>query len=150
MPEAPAQVILAFDFGLRRIGIASGDTVSATAAPCAAVDVHEHGVDWAAIERLLRQFQPDLLVVGSPRNEDGSAGHLSACADQFAAELARRAGRPVQRTDEFASSLEAAARLQGQRHSGQRRRRVQRADIDSAAAAIILERWLTGEGSANG
>ena len=146
MPEARARLILAFDFGLRRIGIASGDTVSATAAPCTAINVNSDGVDWPAIERLLRQFQPDVLIVGNPRNEDGSPGLLSASADEFASELARRAHRSVQRTDEFASSLEAAARLKGQRASGQRRRRVQRADIDSAAAAIILERWLMGEG----
>jgi putative Holliday junction resolvase len=146
MPEARARVILAFDFGTRRIGIASGDTVSATAAPCTAASVNERGVDWAAIERLLRQYQPDLLIVGSPRNVDGSPGQLSASADRFAADLAQRAHRPVQRTDEFASSLEASARLKDQRRSGQRRRRVQRADIDSAAAAIILERWLAGEG----
>lgn len=146
MPEARARVVLAFDFGTRRIGIASGDTVSATAAPCSAATVNERGVDWDAIERLLRQYQPDLLIVGSPRNVDGSPGRLSALADGFATDLARRAQRPVQRTDEFASSLEASTRLKDQRRSGQRRRRVQRADIDSAAAAIILERWLAGEG----
>jgi putative holliday junction resolvase len=146
MPEARARLILAFDFGLRRIGIASGDTVSATAAPCGAVQFSDQGVDWNAIERLLRQYQPDLLVVGSPRNIDGSAGKLSASADRFAAELAARSGRPVQRTDEFASSIEATERLRQQRQSGQRRRRVQRGDIDSAAAAIILECWLSGEG----
>jgi putative Holliday junction resolvase len=145
MPEARARVILSFDFGLRRIGIASGDTVSGTAAPCCAVQVTGRGVDWSAIERLIKQFQPDELVVGSPRNDDGTAGRLSASADRFAADLAVRAGRPVHRTDEFASSLEASARLTQQRRSGQRRRRVQRDDIDSAAAAIILERWLTGE-----
>lgn len=146
MPEARAQVILAFDFGLRRIGIASGDTVSATASPCAAVQVSDRGIDWQAIERLLHHYQPDVLVVGSPRNVDGSAGRLSGPADSFAAELAVRSRRPVQRTDEFGSSLEAAERLKGQRQEGQRRRRVQRGDIDSAAAAIILERWLSGEG----
>jgi putative Holliday junction resolvase len=146
MPEARAQVILAFDFGLRRIGIASGDTISATASPCTAVQVGDRGVDWEAIGRLLRQYQPDLLVVGSPRNADGSAGRLSESADRFATELAKRSLRPVQRADEFASSLEAAERLKRQRQSGQRRRRVQRTDIDSAAAAIILERWFSGEG----
>jgi len=145
MPETRARVILSFDFGLRRIGIASGDTVSGTAAPCCAVAVSERGIDWAAIERLIKQFQPDALVVGSPRNDDGSAARLGGAADQFAADLAARAGRPVHRTDEFASSLEAGARLKQQRQSGQRRRRVQRDDIDSAAAAIILERWLTDE-----
>jgi putative Holliday junction resolvase len=146
MPEARARVVLAFDFGLRRIGVACGDTVSNTAAPATAIQVTGHGIDWPALERLLQRFQPDLLVVGSPRHADGSASGLGERADQFAAALGARAGRPVQRTDEFASSIEAAAELKRQRASGQRRRRVQHADIDSAAAAIILERWLRGEG----
>jgi putative holliday junction resolvase len=146
MPEAQARIVLAFDFGLRRIGVASGDTVSSAAAPRTAVRVTDNGIDWPAIERLLHQYQPDLLIVGSPRHADGSLGDLSERADQFAAALGARAQRPVQRTDEYASSIEAAAELKRQRASGQRRRRVQHADIDSAAAAIILERWLRGEG----
>jgi putative Holliday junction resolvase len=146
MPEAQARVVLAFDFGLRWIGVASGDTVSSAAAPRTAVRVTERGIDWSAIERLLQQYQPDLLVVGSPRHADGSLSNLGARADQFAAALGERAQRPVHRTDEYASSIEAAAELKRQRASGQRRRRVQHADIDSAAAAIILERWLRGEG----
>jgi putative Holliday junction resolvase len=146
MPEAQARIILAFDFGSRRIGVASGDTVSGTAAPCATVAVAERGVDWSAIDRLLREFEPAALVVGSPRNVDGSVAALSAAADGFAAALAARARRPVHRTDEYASSIDAAAELRRQRQRGQRRRRVQHADIDGAAAAIILERWLRGEG----
>ena len=146
MPEARARVVLAFDFGLRRIGVASGDTISNAAAPRSAVQVTARGIDWSAIERLLHQYQPDLLVVGSPRHADGSPSGIASRADQFAAALAVRAGRPVERTDEYASSIEAAAELSSQRASGQRRRRVQHADIDSAAAAIILERWLRGEG----
>jgi putative holliday junction resolvase len=146
MPEAPARVVLAFDFGLRRIGVASGDTISTAAAPRTAVRVTDRGIDWPAIERLLHEYKPDLLVVGSPRHADGSLSSLGARADQFAAALGARAQRPVHRTDEYGSSIEAAAELKSQRASGQRRRRVQHADIDSAAAAIILERWLRGEG----
>ena len=145
MPEAPAQVVLAFDFGLRRIGIASGDTISRTAAPHGAASIAASGIDWTLIDRALKDFKPNLLVVGSPHNADGSAGSLSAAADRFAAALGERSRLPVRRTDEYASSLEAAAELKSQRASGQRRRRVQRADIDSAAAAIILERWLNRE-----
>jgi putative Holliday junction resolvase len=145
MPEAQAQVVLAFDFGLRRIGIAAGDTVSRTAAPHRALLVPASGIDWQQIEKTLRDFRPDLLVVGSPCNADGTAGALSAAADGFALQLAQHSRLPVRRTDEYASSLEAAAELKHQRASGQRRRRVQRADIDSAAAAIILERWLNRE-----
>jgi putative holliday junction resolvase len=145
MPERSAQLVLAFDFGLRRIGIASGDTVSRSAAPHGAAAVTGSGIDWTPIDRALKDFKPNLLVVGSPNNADGTAGSLSAAADGFAAALAQRSQLPVRRIDEFASSLEAAEELKNQRASGQRRRRVQRADIDSAAAAIILERWLNRE-----
>jgi putative Holliday junction resolvase len=142
MPEARGQVVLAFDFGLRRIGIASGDSLTGSAAPHTALHVGDRGVDWSAIERVLQQFQPALLVVGSPRNEDGTAGTIGPAADRFAAGLAGRSGLPVYRVDEYGSSLEAAAALRSLRSSGQRRRRVRAADIDSAAAAIILERYL--------
>ena len=142
VPGSP-QVVLAFDFGLRRIGIATGDTVSGRAAPHSAVTVPAGGIDWAPIERTLAAFKPHVLVVGRPTNADGSTGSLAAAADRFAAELAERSRLPVQRADEYASSLEALAELKQQRASGQRRRRLQRADIDGAAAAIILERWLS-------
>jgi len=146
MPEPRARIALGFDFGLKRIGIASGDTVSGTAAPCATVAVSNRGADWQAIERLLQQYRPDVLVVGAPRHADGSPSALAGAADQFAAELARHAGMPVQRIDEFASSIEAGGALRAARQSGSRRRRVQHADIDAAAAAIILQRWLQGQG----
>ena len=155
MPRGPSpgtpQVVLAFDFGLRRIGIASGDTVSGRAAPLRAVTVPDGGIDWNSIERAIAEFKPHLLVVGHPTHADGTAGNLSAAADGFAAQLASRTRLPVRRADEYASSLEASAELKRQRASGQRRRRVQRADIDSAAAAIILERWLSRQtGRADG
>jgi putative Holliday junction resolvase len=149
MPEAQARVALAFDFGLRRIGVASGDTVSATAAPCGSIRVTSTGIDWTEVERLLQRFSPAVLVVGSPRNADGTAGRLAPAADRFAAALAARSQRPVHRADEYASSFEAGAELALARARGQRRRRLQRADMDSAAAAIILERWLRGEGRIN-
>jgi putative Holliday junction resolvase len=135
-------VVLGFDFGSKRIGIASGDTVSATAAPCATVAMTDRGADWAAIERLLRRFQPSALIVGSPHHADGSDSARSGPASRFAAELAQRSGLPVHRVDEYASSIEAGAVLKLARSSGARRRRVRHADIDSAAAAIILQRWL--------
>lgn len=146
MPEGRGRVALGFDFGLKRIGIASGDTISATAAPCATVRMTPSGADWPAIERLLQRFQPDVLVVGAPRHADGSPSTLAAAADRFSAELAARCQLPVLRADEFASSIEASAALRDARASGARRRRVQRADIDAAAAAIILGRWLVAQG----
>ncbi|MBX5460683.1 MAG: Holliday junction resolvase RuvX [Steroidobacteraceae bacterium] len=151
MPEGrlparpPVETALAFDFGLRRIGVASGDTLTGTAGPRPAVRVTAAGPDWAAIEREVRALQPHLFVVGAPYNANGSPGSLATAASAFAAELERRFGLPVHRVDERFSSLQANERLKAQRASGERRRRIRREDIDSAAAVVILERWLAGE-----
>jgi len=136
--------VLAFDFGLKRIGVAAGDTLTASAAPRPAVAMHAQGPDWEAIEREVRALAPRLLVVGEPYNADGTAGTLAPAARRFAAELQRRYGLPVRLVNEHGSSLEASAALKEQRARGERRRRVRKEDIDSAAAAVILERWLTG------
>jgi putative holliday junction resolvase len=138
--------VLAFDFGLRRIGIASGDTLTGSAAPRPAILADQSGPDWNAIEREVRALAPAQLVVGAPYNADGSEGALTRAARRFAAELERRFALPVHLVDERYSSLEATTQLKARRASGERRRRVRRADIDSAAAAVILGRWFAGEG----
>jgi putative holliday junction resolvase len=125
--------------------VAAGDTLTHSATPLAAVGHGDHGPDWPAIDRVLRDYKPAVLVVGYPYNDDGSPGALAGAASRFAQALQQRSGLSVARVDEGFSSQEAAAELQQRRAAGIRRRRVQRADIDSLAAAIILERWLRGE-----
>ncbi|HTV78286.1 MAG TPA: Holliday junction resolvase RuvX [Steroidobacteraceae bacterium] len=144
-PAGP-RIALAFDFGRRRIGVAAGDTLTGTAAPRPAVAALAGVPDWPALEREIRALCPHVLVVGVPYNDDGSDGSLAAATREFGRALAARFGLPVEHVDEHGSSLEAGLALRQQRASGQRRRRVQRADIDSAAAAVILTRWLAGEG----
>jgi putative holliday junction resolvase len=141
-----AHTVLAFDYGTRRIGLATGDTLTRTAAPRRAVTVGPAGPDWSTIGREIAALRPALLVVGAPYNADGTPGALTSAANAFAAELAGRFGLPVQRVDERYSSLEASEALRARRASGARRRRVRAGDVDSAAAAVILERWLGGEG----
>ena len=125
--------------------MAAGSALTRTAAPLKAVSNGAHGPDWPAIEKLWAEYRPAILVVGYPYNEDGSEGSMAAAATAFAAALAQRLGVEVARVDERYSSQEAAAELKQRRAAGTRRRRVQRADVDSLAAAIILERWLQGE-----
>jgi len=139
--------VIAFDFGSRRIGLAAGDTVTATAAPRPAIAVSQSGPDWNSIERELRSLRPRLLVVGAPYNVDGTPGALAPAARRFASELEERFGLPVNMVDERWSSLEANEALKARRASGERRKRIRREDIDSAAAAVILERWFAGEGN---
>lgn len=136
------RIVVGFDFGLRRIGVAVGDTLTRSAAPHATIAHHSEGPDWPAIDRTLRMLGPDLLVVGAPYNDDGSPGRIAPQADAFAAELAKRYGLPVERADERYSSTAAHSQLREQRASGQRRRAVRKGDIDSAAAAILLASWL--------
>jgi len=144
--DARVSIVLAFDFGLKRIGLASGDTLTRTAAPRPAVAVSQSGPDWTAVERELRSLRPRVLVVGAPYNADGTPGTMAPAARRFAAELEKRFGLPVNMVDERWSSLEANEALKAQRASGERRKRIRREDIDSAAAAVILERWFAGEG----
>ena len=140
------RLALAFDYGRRRIGMAAGDTLTATAAPRPAIAAHDGVPDWTAIDREIRALSPHVLVVGVPYNDDGTDGSMARAARDFGSQLSERFALPVEQVDEHGSSLEAGRALKEQRASGQRRRRVQRADIDSAAAAVILTRWLAGEG----
>jgi putative Holliday junction resolvase len=137
------QLILAFDFGRKRIGAACGDTVSRTAAPLHAVPAGPGGPRWEAIDSLMRDWQPAVVVVGLPYNVDDSESGMTGAARGFAAEIGRRYAVQVVLVDERYSSLEAESRLQSARESGLRRRRVAKADVDAAAACVILERWFT-------
>jgi putative Holliday junction resolvase len=144
MPESDRpKLVLAFDFGLRRIGVACGDTLSRNASALETVPADPTGPRWELIAAMLRDWQPDMAVVGLPYNVDGSENDMTGAARSFAAELARRFGIEVVMVDERYSSLEAAARLQTARESGLRRRRVAKSDVDAAAACVILERWFT-------
>ena len=144
MPEPSRQkIVLAFDFGLRRIGVACGDTVSRTASALEAVPVNSRGPRWEVIDALMRDWQPDMAVVGLPYNVDGSDSSMTGAARGFAAELARRYTMEVALVDERYSSLEAESRLKSARESGLRRRRVAKGDVDAAAACVILERWFS-------
>jgi putative Holliday junction resolvase len=138
---APAAVILAFDYGARRIGVAVGQATTGTASPAGVIAVHG-APDWPALERTVREWSPARLLVGVPYNMDGTETVLTATCRAFATELARRFGLPVDCVDERLTSAAATADLREARRSGVRTRRVRREDIDAHAARLILETWL--------
>ncbi len=144
------QILLGIDYGLRRIGLAIGDTITGRARPRPALQVAAGRApgdpEFERIARELRDSGATRIVVGCPYNPDGSQGALATKATQFAAELGRRLGLPVHLVDERYSSIEATEALRAMRADGTRRSRVEKPDIDSASAAVILERWMAGEG----
>lgn len=139
MPERAVRA-LAFDFGLRRTGVAAGQSVTASAAPVTALEMTNGAPNWAVVDRLIKEWLPDRLVVGVPYTMDGSEQDITRRARGFAAELEQRYPCPVVTIDERLSSKEAEARLRELRQQG--RKRVRRADIDCAAACVILESWF--------
>ena len=134
--------LLAFDVGARRIGVAVGNTVSNSAREVGVLDVHATGPDWAALDRWMREWKPDGLVVGDPATLDGGDQPIRKRAREFALELRRRYALRVEQVDERTSSIEAAQRFAAGRASGARKRH-QAAQLDALAAVVILERWLT-------
>lgn len=149
MPEpgaAPAAIrhdgtVLGFDVGARRIGVAVGSGFGHGARALAVIDVHHDAPDWAAIDKLRKEWRPDGLVVGDPMTLDGGDQPIRQRAQAFARELRVRYALPVVMVDERASSIEAAQRFAVDRAEGRRKRR-DAAALDAVAAAVIVERWF--------
>jgi putative holliday junction resolvase len=132
--KAAAQTVLGFDYGSRYIGIAVGQSVTATAAALETVQVRNGKPDWLRIQKLLEEWQPDAVVVGEPLNMDGTEQAMTVAARRFARQLHGRFGVPVHHVDERLSSVEARAQL------------AERGQLDRAdhpyAAQLLLETWL--------
>jgi putative Holliday junction resolvase len=135
--------ILAFDFGLRRIGVAVGQSVTGSASPLGTIAISESRVDRDAIAALIREWRPTLLVVGMPMHADGSPSDLQKPVEAFIEEL-RSFSLPVESVDERYTSVEAERVLKEARASGSRGR-IKKEEIDSAAAVFIAERYLASE-----
>lgn len=133
--------VLGFDVGSRRIGVAVGSAFGNGARALAVVDVHNHVPDWPAIEKLVKEWKPDGLVVGDPLTLDGGDQPNRKRAQAFARQLRERYQLPVVLIDERSSSQEAARRFALDRAEGRKRRR-DAAALDAVAAAVIIERWL--------
>lgn len=140
-PERRAERALVFDFGTRRIGVAAASRLSATATPLATIAARDGVPEWREIAALIREWQPDALVVGMPRNADGTPSAMSARAHDFGLWLGQRSGLPVEEIDERYTSTEAEAVLREQRRDGSRKRRVRAADVDRMAALLMAQTW---------
>jgi len=136
-----ANTVLGFDYGARRIGVAVGNRLSGARA-LEVIGNGMQGPDWARIGALLREWHPQLLLVGLPLTMDGAEQRNSLAARAFAAELTQRYGVPAQLVDERLSSHEAAQRFAARRASGQAKRK-HAAALDAVAAEIIIENWFT-------
>ena len=126
---AQQQTFLAFDFGTKRTGVASGTRLTQSATPLQTIQTAVIDARFLQIEKILKEWQPDALVVGIPTHPDGAAHEMTQRAQKFARQLHGRFNLPVHEVDERYSSVEAASR-------GAK-------DLDAEAAAIILEQFFS-------
>jgi putative Holliday junction resolvase len=140
MPEAGS--VLAFDFGTRRIGVAIGTQLgegkAASARPLTTIDTEANDARFAAIAKLIADWQPLRLLVGRPLNDDGTPHEMTARCERFANQLRGRFRLPVDEVDERFSSIEADASLRERGVSWQERK----SRVDTEAALIILQSWF--------
>lgn len=128
-PPVPAhfQTFLAFDFGAKRTGVATGNRLLGAATPQRTIRA-EGDARFAEVQQLIKTWQPDALVIGVPFHPDGAAHENTARALKFGRQLRGRFGLPVFEVDERYSTTEAHA--------------AGAADADAASACIILEQFL--------
>jgi putative Holliday junction resolvase len=140
MPDRASAVVLGLDFGLRRIGLATGNTITGTAQP---LDTLNHDGDpLDALASTIAQWKPDRIIVGLPLAADGGDSAITQQTRAFAAALRHRhPGIAIELHDERYSSRAAEARFASARRAGHARRRDAR-NLDSMAAAVIVESWL--------
>lgn len=136
------RILLGFDFGSKRIGVAVGQELTGTASALETLTSPDGGPDWKGISRLVEAWQPDALVVGLPFNLDGSEHETTRLAQRFGNRLAGRYNLPVFTIDERLSSVEAERLLAEQG-------RFDKEEVDKLAAQIILESWLAQQADNN-
>jgi len=123
--------LICFDYGEKRIGIAVGQTLTATATPLATITSQNGKPDWHRISDIISQWQPQALIIGIPVDMDGSRQQITGLAEKFGRQPEGRYHLPVHYADERLSSYEARRRLKDINN------------LDPVAAQIILESWLT-------
>ncbi|TNH43511.1 Holliday junction resolvase RuvX [Photorhabdus luminescens] len=132
------RTIMAFDFGTRSIGAAIGQEITGTARALTSFKATEGIPNWQQIEKLLKEWQPDLVIVGLPLNMDGTEQLVTVQARKFANRLHGRFGVQVQLQDERLTTVEARAHLFDR--GGYKA--LSKGKVDATSAVIILESWF--------
>lgn len=135
--------ILGFDYGTKSIGVAVGTTFTGTASPLVALKATDGNPNWEQVEKLLKEWQPALCVVGLPLNMDGTEQPLTAQAKKFANRLHGRFGVQIHLQDERLTTVSVREEL----FSRGGFRELQKGRVDSAAACVILEDYFSSLGA---
>ncbi len=129
---------LGFDFGMKHIGVAVGQTITNTATPLTSIKARDGIPNWDEIEKLISTWNVKVIVIGIPLNMDGTEQPITAAAKKFGNRLEARFKLPVHRIDERLTTVEAKQQL----FDSLGYKALDKASIDSYSAKLILESWL--------
>lgn len=132
---------MAFDYGLRQMGVATGQTLTSSARGLCILKAHDGIPNWDEVSKLLDEWTPDLVLVGLPLNMDASESELSRLARKFARRLQGRFNANVLMVDERLTSQDAKALIREENNQGSKGQ-MDLTKIDHLAAALILQSWL--------
>lgn len=135
-----SSIVLGFDFGMKRIGVAVGQKVTRTARPLSVIKAVEGIPQWDSLDKLIKNWEPEAFVVGIPLNMDGTEQPITRHARLFAESLQARFQIPVYEMDERLSTKDARERLFNEGGF----KALQKGQIDCVAAQLILQNWLRG------
>ena len=135
--SATPRLLLGFDYGTKQIGVAVGQAITGQARELCVLKAQNGVPDWQKVEALIKEWQPDAIVVGLPLNMDGTKSEMSERAEKFARRLNGRFNLPVHTHDERLTTFEA----KGQRLSQGQRGGYRERPVAALAAALLLEGW---------
>lgn len=138
MKHSSSDILLAFDFGMKRIGVAVGQMVTRTARPLSTIHAKEGTPHWDDLNKLIKTWRPNGIVVGIPLNMDGTEQSITHAARQFADQLHEQYAIPVYGIDERLTTKEAREQM----FSKGGYKALQNGQVDSVAAQLILETWF--------
>ncbi len=132
--------VLGFDFGLKKMGVAVGQNITETASPVEVISVHDGELPDTILAKLIKTWQPTVIVIGIPLNMDGTVSPIAERAEAFAKSVEARCNIPVYRVDERLSTRNARYELQEMAERLQQKSKAKR--MDAFAACLIVEMWL--------
>ncbi|ABE55952.1 Holliday junction resolvase YqgF [Shewanella denitrificans OS217] len=135
------QTVLGFDYGTKSIGVAVGQSITASASPLLALKAQDGIPNWDEIEKLIKEWQPDLVVVGLPLNMDGTEQDITQRAKKFANRISGRFGVKVLTQDERLTTADAKARL----FELGGYKALTKGQVDAVSAVLIIESYFENQ-----
>ena len=138
----PDSVLIGFDYGTKKMGVAFAQCITKTATPLNVLKIKNENPNWEQLDQIVNDYKPDLAIIGYPGKNNKQTSLLADKIEKFGSAIEKHYKMPTILFDEAYSTTIARQELRDLRRDGTLSRRIKRGQVDSMAAKIILEQWL--------